>query len=395
MKHYSTFIFLFTVLIATVSCTRENDINSPDVPTSDIYITDSVRYESDKMTAYNFVYPSTDPYGNPVKQSATITIGDDVTRQSPARGLILYNHYTIYRADQCPTRGELNIQKILLPSKLITISPDYYGFGATADKNQAYCISQVNAQSSVDALLAAKKLLAEMGFHWGDWLFNVGYSQGAQTTMGVVRLVTERYPDIHLTYSFAGAGPYDIHETYRQLINATLSGMPSTVISVLLSFNEYFKLGIPHNEVFREPVLSNIDNWILSKRYTRQEIDAFVGSLSFAEYVTPTMMDTTSNISLLYMQAMEHDNICQGWIPRKDERIFLFHNTIDITVPKENTINMYNFLIKSGATAVEMDTANYGGTATMPAHETGALFFMMQCVNKMSSVMGVEPWSIF
>ena len=213
--------------------------------------------------------------------------------------------------------------------------------------------------------------------------------------MGVVRLVTERYPDIHLTYSFAGAGPYDIHETYRQLINATLSGMPSTVISVLLSFNEYFKLGIPHNEVFREPVLSNIDNWILSKRYTRQEIDAFVGSLSFAEYVTPTMMDTTSNISLLYMQAMEHDNICQGWIPRKDERIFLFHNTIDITVPKENTINMYNFLIKSGATAVEMDTANYGGTATMPAHETGALFFLMQCVNKMSSVMGVDPWSIF
>ena len=27
-------------------------------------------------------------------------------------------------------------------------------------------------------------------------LFNLGYSQGGQTTMGVLRLVAERYPDI-------------------------------------------------------------------------------------------------------------------------------------------------------------------------------------------------------
>ena len=276
-------------------------------------------------------------------------MSDDVTRHNPARGLILYNHFTIYRADQCPSRGELSIQTLMLPSGMITISPDYYGFGVTEKEHQASSISRVNAQSSVDALIAGKELLKEMGFSWEERLFNMGYSQGGQTTMGVVRLVDEEYPDIHIDYSFAGAGPYDIHETYRQFINATIAGMPSTVISVLLSYNEYFNLGIPREEVFREPVLSNIDEWILSKRYTREEIDAKVGSLAFAEYVTPTMTDTTTRTAQRYLAAMDQDNLCQGWLPRKDEHIL----------------------------------------------EAGAIFFMIRCVNIMSEILGIEPWNIF
>ena len=46
------------------ACTREV-IDPNEHQQSDIYITDSVRYAGDKMTAYNFVYPSKDPYGNP------------------------------------------------------------------------------------------------------------------------------------------------------------------------------------------------------------------------------------------------------------------------------------------------------------------------------------------
>jgi hypothetical protein len=127
---------------------------------------------------------------------------------------------------------------------LITISPDYYGFVATESKNQGYCISQANAQASVDAQLAAKQIMVAKGFSWGDRLFNLGYSQGGQTTMGVVRLVAEKYPNIDITYTFPGAGVYDLPETYRQFISATIAGMPSTVVSVMLAYNQYKKLGI-------------------------------------------------------------------------------------------------------------------------------------------------------
>lgn len=147
--------------------------------------------------------------------------------------------------------------------------------------------------------------------------------------------------------------------------------------------------------MFREPVLSNIDEWILSKRYTREEIDAKVGSLAFAEYVTPTMTDTTTRTAQRYLAAMDQDNLCQGWQPRKDEHILLFHNTQDITVPVENTSNLHHFLLANGAQHVVLDTANYGSTDLLPAHEAGAIFFMIRCVNIMSEILGIEPWNIF
>jgi hypothetical protein len=223
-------IIIIALLLTGTSCTREDDIHAiteDNEPTA--YITDSIYYQSIGMTAYNFVYPSVDPLGNPVMLSGTITIGDSVKRHENALGLILYNHFTIYRADQCPSRGELTIQKLIAKGKLITISPDYYGFGHTDNYHQAYCISQANAQSSVDALLAAKQLLKEMDFIWNDYLFNTGYSQGAQTAIGVVRLVDEKYPNIDISYTFAGAGPYDIPEIYRQFLSSSISSMPSTV----------------------------------------------------------------------------------------------------------------------------------------------------------------------
>ena len=162
-KRCRTAALLLIVGCALASCQKEEP-NNPIDPTPEIHVTDSVHYEAQKMTAYNFVYMSTDPHGKRVPHSATITMSDDVTRHNPARGLILYNHFTIYRADQCPSRGELSIQTLMLPSGMIAISPDYYGFGVTEKEHQAYSISRVNAQSSVDALIAGKKLLKEMGF---------------------------------------------------------------------------------------------------------------------------------------------------------------------------------------------------------------------------------------
>ena len=391
--HPFPFLLVVTLFCLLTGCTKE-PVPSPDNHNDEAYITDSVRYASDHMMAYNFVYPSTDPDGNPVMLSGTITLGDKIVRHQPAKGLALYNHFTVYRADQCPSRGDLSIQKVMARSPLITISPDYYGFGITESKPQAYCISAANAQSSVDALIAARKLLTDMGYCWESHLFNCGYSQGGQTAMGVVRLVAEHYPDIHFDYTFAGAGSYDIPATYRQFILDSISGMPSTVISVLLAYNHFFRLGIPRDSIFIEPLLSHIDDWVLSKRYTRQEIDAFVGTLFVADYVTPTMLDLQSSISRRLIAAMQTDNLCQGWTPRPLEPIYLFHNTQDITVPAVNTTNLYNYLTSHGATNITLDIDDYGSSDVLPAHETGAIYFMMHSVQTIADILGIEPWSI-
>ena len=205
MTKFNTSIFSALLLVSAIvlaSCGSDNDepVVIPERPQNvEARFTDTIRYEKEKNTAYNFEYPSTDPYGEPVTLSGTITIGDEVRSTQHARGLLLYNHYTVYRADQCPSK-------------------------------------------------------ASHGYHSDDVLFNAGYSQGAQTAMAVVRLVAQKYPDIHLTCTFAGGGSYDIPETYRQFIRSGKTAMPSTVISVLLAYNEYFSLGIPREAIFREPL---------------------------------------------------------------------------------------------------------------------------------------------
>jgi hypothetical protein len=388
------------ILLSTLAfnaCSKDEEPEAPttDLPLTEAYITDSAHVAAHGMKVYNFVYPSTDPYGDPIMLSGAITLDSSISRQAPARGMLLYNHFTVYRADQCPSRGELEMQTRMAPSGLITVSADYYGFGVTNHHHQAYCLSAVNAQASVDALLAARKLLTAMGYRWDTPLFNAGYSQGGQTTVAVLRLVAEKYPDIDFTYSFAGAGSYDIPETYRQFVDTTIAGMPSTVISVLLSYNEFLRLGIPHEEIFTEPVLSHIDSWIYSKRYTREEIDAKVGSLSIFQYATPAVTDTTTALARRLLAAFDSDNLCHGWQPRGTERIMLFHNSKDITVPIANTHNLYNFLTANGVEDIDLQTIDFDGNAVTPAHEAGAIFFGMLAVNKLSEILGIEPWSLF
>ena len=366
----------------------------PNTPPEGVTITDTVHYADMGVTAYNFTYPSTDPYGEPVVLSAAIVVGDDIVQSRHARGLLLYNHFSIFRADECPTRGGIAMEQKMSPGGLITVSADYYGFGITEPMNQAYCMADVNAQASIDALLAAKRLMAWKGYTWDDRLFVAGYSQGGQTAMGVVRRVAEHHPDLHITYTFAGAGPYDIATTYGTMVANDIAGQPSTVVGVLLAYNQYCNLGVSRADMFLEPVLSHIDEWVLSKQYTRTQIDNLMGGLSVSQFITPALMNLNSDLSRRFIQQFEQDNLCNGWTPRADEPILLFHNTSDVTVPPANTENLALFLQQHGVEP-EVYMSDMGSTEGVDGHTIGAVFFSILAINKMSEILQIDPWSIF
>lgn len=398
MKQFKLWMFAAILAIcsaaAFTSCADEdNPCTEEEIPITHARVDSVYHIDEANLTVYIMEYPSIDPFGRPAMLSGTITIGDEVTADAPATGLLLYNHFTVYRADECPSRGELKVQKLIPGSGLITISADYYGFGITEDKQQAYCISNINAQASIDALLAAKELLPTLGYSWNDdILFNVGYSQGGHTAMGVVRMLTEKYPEIRITHTFAGGGSYDIPETYRQFLQTENTGMPSTVISVLLAYNTYFKLDIPRSDIFIEPLLSNIDEWVLSKKYTREEIDELLGTNVIAQFVTPEMLDLESDVSKRFLEAMDRDNLCAGWHPRKDERISLVHHMKDITVPAANTANLYAFLKEQGVENVTLQMGDFGSLIGLPAHESGAVVFAILAVGEVCRTLGIDVW---
>lgn len=404
---FVSLMMLLSTGVVTTSCSDSDDANGASIQLPAARITETIRKDDKKATVYNIEYPSVDPFGNPVTLSGSIIVGDEVDANGKkAAGTVLYNHFTVFQKDQCPSHGDLAVPLVVVGSKMIVVAADYYGFGVTEDKDQAYCISRTNAQASVDALIAARQLLKEMGYTWDDLLFNVGYSQGGQTSMGVLRLLAEKYPDIKVTHTIAGGGPYDIGETYRELVSKGKSTMPSTVISSFLSYDEFYNLGISYADVFKEDIIKKIEEYLLSKKYKRSELEGKLAPEDLALVFLPVMFDFDSPISQKLMEVFEHDNLCKGWTPRKNERITLVHNKQDGCVPYANATKMADFLEKQGFTVDRDNTDNryvdgkvFFYSINVPpippklgAHEVGALAFAMEFMTAACHYLGLEKW---
>ena len=327
----------------------------------------------------NFVYPSTSPTGEPVMLSGTITMSRSMTPTEHARGIILYNHYTVCRADECPSRGKLDMQNTVYLTAagrdFITVSADYYGFGATEDRMQAYCIASANARASVDALLAARQLLAAEGYTWDDVLLNVGYSQGGQTAIGVLKVATEKHPDLHFTQTLAGGGPYDLEETYRQYLAEGTVALPSAVVSILLAYNEYCGLGIPMSSMFRGPTLQHLEQWWLSKHYSSSQIDRLMGTGDITQFVAPELLDLSTETSRRMMEALSSESLCRNWTPRRDEHILLLHHNSDDISPAMNTQHLYDYLKAQGVDDVELRMADFLSLG-LSEHVSGGAAFL-------------------
>ena len=401
---------LLSTGVVTTSCSVEDiPAEEPVIKLPEARITETIRMDDKKATVYNIEYPSVDPFGKPVTLSGSIIVGDGVDDNNmKAEGLVLYNHFTVFHKSECPSKGDLVVPLLVAGSKMILVAADYYGFGVTEDKHQAYCISRTNAQASVDALLAAQKLLKEKGYAWEDRLFNLGYSQGGQTSIGVLRLLAEKYPDIKVTHTVAGGGPYDIGETYRQLVEKGESSQPSTVISSVLSYNEFSNLGIKNEDIFKEDIVNKIPKYLLSKDYKRPEIEEALGVTKVADMFQPVMFDFDSDISKKLMAAFENDNLCQGWTPRGTERISLVHNKLDGCVPYANATKMVDFFKQQGfkvdgkSSDRYVDGNVYLNDFSLPdgalkpdlgAHEAGALYFAIEFLLVASHYLELEePW---
>ena len=306
-----------------------------------------------KMTVCAIEYPSVDPDGNPATLSAIITYGDEISEKSPARGIVLMNRFTAVGLADSPSGGCLYGAQLLAGSRLVCISPDLYGFGSTKDKMQAYCLGNTNAQASIDALLAAQELLEGMGipFEPGKMnrIFNIGYSQGGQTAIGVLKLAAEKYPDLHFAHTLVGSGPYDMPETFEFMLHEEVCQYPAPVIFSLISCNEYFRLGYTLADIFQPSVIPAIEQYLLSKDYSREESWKQFAPQQMQNFINPDFFDVESVKRKRFREAFAKDNLCTGWTPRKEERILLFSNPRDEVVPVSNTRSLYHFLVDEHA----------------------------------------------
>ena len=348
-------------------------------------ITDSIPVEifPDYMN-YVFNYPSVDPFGNPCTLSGTITVDKSrIADDKPYHGILLYNHFTIYATTQAPSRGAVEFPTGAAFTHFIVVAPDYYGFGITEKEPQAYCISRANGRASLDAYLAAKRLIEDLNVKKGDDFVIAGYSEGGQTTMSVLREISERHSEIKVKRAFAGDGPYDINSMYDAITKGTTE-MPSTVCNVLYAFNHFFRLGYDIHDYLKDPVAQNFDEWFLSKQYKRKALDEeLIKTKKTGDICTDAVLDTSSELSRRFKGAFATDALTSGWTPRSDFDVMLFHDTKDDVVPVENFYAMSQFLKDHGIKTQEF-VGEYSSEATKEAgisnHETSALTFFLRII---------------
>ena len=338
---------------------------------------------------YVFNYPSFDPFGNPCTLSGTITVDKTLIKdKKPYNGILLYNHFTIYATTQAPSRGAVEFPTGAAFTNFIVVAPDYYGFGITEKEPQAYCISRANGRASLDAYIAAKRLIEDLKVKKGDDFVIAGYSEGGQTTMSVLREISERHPEIKVKRAFAGDGPYDINSMYDAITKGTTE-MPSTVCNVLYAFNHFFRLGYDIHDYLKDPVAKNFNKWFLSKENKRRALDEeLIKTKKTSDICTDAVLNTNSALSRKFKAAFSQDALTSGWTPRRDFDVMLFHDTKDDVVPVENFYAMSKFLKAKGIKTEEF-VGEYSSETTKEAgitnHEVSALTFFLRIIEWMTA----------
>ena len=333
---------------------------------------------------YVFNYPSFDPFGNPCTLSGTITVNKSLIEEDkPFNGILLFNHFTIYATTQAPSRGAIEFPTGASLTDFIVVAPDYYGFGITEKEPQAYCISRANGRASLDAYFAAKRLIEDLNVKKNDDFIIAGYSEGGQTTMGVLREISERHPEVKVKRAFAGDGPYDINSMFDALTQGTTE-MPSTVCNLLYAYNYFFRLGFDIHDYLRDPVAANFDDWFLSKKNKRKALDEeLIKTKKVSELCTEAVCDGNSALMRRFKTAFSADALTSGWKPRSDFDIMLFHDTKDDVVPVENFYAMSQFLKANGIQPEEF-VGEYSSETTKEAgitnHETSAITFFLRII---------------
>jgi predicted alpha/beta-fold hydrolase len=170
-----------------------------------------------------------------------------------------------------------------------------------------------------------------------DDIYLMGYSQGGATTMAVLHEIEHNEIPIKIRRVFAGGGPYDIKYTYDQFVETNWASYPCAVPIMMQGMVVGNKLDLDMSTMMASNIYENLDEWVNSKLYTSNQINALIGTNVTSNLLTPIGMDRTSKeVSELYKAMTENSILTYSWTPKAP--VFIFHSMDDDVVPFENAM---------------------------------------------------------
>lgn len=306
---------------------------------------------------YRYEYPSKDADGKAVNISGAILVPSDIVSGNvPCDGVIMLNHHTIGNPSQAPSQGEIEAAGAMLSNPLspnyIIVMSDYIGYGSSIDRPMCYLTGETNARNSLDGLLAARQLFLDKQIPQGKYLFNVGYSQGATETMYAAKLRDMEYKDRGITFdkTFAGGGMLDCERAYQEFVEKDQCDNVNDVAMFLISLNENYHLGIDYKDLFKEPLASNVEEFIKTKnkgvfsRIGVSDLD------SLHQLLQPAYMNLRSSQAKALKAKLAEIKIANGWTPDVTQRYYIEHSRHDNYVPVQCARSLVTWMSKNGFT---------------------------------------------
>ncbi len=365
-KHLSFFfVFIAAASFFALSCGSASGTDNPyvelpyNVELSDIQVDESVEPQTRDGKSYKkivFSYPTRNVAGESVRASAIIVMPAEYYNADPKPEFdftVLMNHGATTAKKNVPSHGGnlADFEKLIAEKKAVGVAADYIGFESSG-QIQAFAFGDVNARTSLQALICARKWLSSQGYSWKDKLANVGYSQGGQTAMHVQKLVdtTSVYGSINITKTFAGAGPYDINTT----VNKSLSEYkpkalaPWVVWLGLISYNRLLKMGFDENSIFNDK--SDIESKVLNLDY-----DGGVSPAAWSDSFKDGMLDESSALRKSISKKIAGYNC--NFTPKPSSKILMFSDLNDDVVPTKNSDDLFDCFNARGFTMLKKESS--------------------------------------
>jgi len=325
------------------------DINTKDIPyyVSAKELRSSIDTRWGGLITGKLTYLSSNVAGDTTRLSGRIYVGRPLSKK--LKGIIIANHFTKAADKQCPSNSVIQPEAIFTVFGYAVVMADYIGYGKTVDLEHPYLHWSSTAQSSIDAYFALRQYLIDNEYEIGDELYNVGYSQGGEASMAVLRMVTEKYSDsIHFTKSFMGGGPYNIEATFDDIVKNNKTGIPYAMPMIINGLNCAHNLNLNLDDIFIGEMRDNYRDKILSKKYTSDELSEIFTHQEATSIFSEYMFDKTHPMTAKIMEAARQNNLAGTWTPRSGEKIYLLHSTTDDMVPFVNSELMAESLKGTG-----------------------------------------------
>lgn len=324
---------------------------------------------------YRFTY-KTSLNGQLVEASGLVALPDT---DDPV-GMISFQHGTIAAHDEAPSETSATSEIMMFYAAMATpgmigVVPDFIGFGSSKNILHPYYVEEATADAVIDALKAARELALVEGLQFNERLMLAGYSQGGYATMAAHKAIEAEQPEhFNLIASFPAAGGYDVKAMQEYFFAQEAYHEPFYIAYVAMAYKTTYAWTQPLSNMFRSPYADKIPG-LFNGLKSGGEINAELTN-DISELIQPELIaNIDADPAYKYITDAFVANSLTDWTPKA--KMFMYHGTLDNTVPYQNSVGVFNVL--SGRAQPGVVTFTDLPFAT---HSTGVTPYIIELMNK-------------